>query len=141
MSKVRTTLGRTATFGPSLSERQQGNHEFYPLVDNGSGIISGIFHGGPNPASRGCISETGVTCNGQRCSKLPDLETPFILYNMLPFPVPDGPPTPGWYVTNAPLEGLLKVQVCRDQEQRHRPCICLLLHYKTGQVKPLGQIR
>lgn len=137
----RTIIGWSSTFGPCLSESQQRSHEFYLLVDNETGVISGIFHDGLDPASRGCISEIGVTCNGQRCSKLQDLEPPFALYNMLPFPVPDDPPTLGWYVTKAPLERLLKVQVCRDQAQRHRPCIGLLLHYKTGQVESLGQIR
>ena len=62
------------------------------------------------------------------------------------FEPPADPPGQGavvrfWYMTRAPLHGLVKVQVCRDTEQHHRPCLGLLLYYHDGHMESIGQVR
>lgn len=48
-----------------------------------------------------------------------------------------------WYMTKAPLKGLVEVQICRNKEQSHHPCIGLLLYYedqsgRSSRTVPFG---
>ena len=36
---------------------------------------------------------------------------------------------------------LEKVQICRDREQPHGPCLGLLLFYSDGRIESIGQVR
>lgn len=58
---------------------------------------------------------------------------------------PEVPPGRGsitsWYMTRASLKGLVKVQVCRDQDQSHHPISGLLLFFRDEHVEALGQVR
>ncbi|KAE8143712.1 hypothetical protein BDV38DRAFT_231964 [Aspergillus pseudotamarii] len=134
-----TSLGRGITFGPQFPTHLINYYEYYPLVRDGDGAISGICHNGLDPASQ-YISEFGVTCSGQYRIKTPEppLDTCFE-----PPMVPPGRGSPActWYMTKAPLKGLIKAQVCRDKEQLHSPCIGLLLFYSDQHIESLGQVR
>lgn len=100
----------------------------------------GIFHDGLDPESK-YISEIGVTCNHECRTRFLEPEPTLDRYSPPPIPPRGGPLATSWYMTKAPLEGLLKVRVCRDQEQLHHPCLGLLLYYKDRQVESLGQVR
>ncbi|KAB8272804.1 hypothetical protein BDV30DRAFT_249204 [Aspergillus minisclerotigenes] len=91
---LRTSLGRTITSGPQFPTHLINYHEYYPLVGDGDGPISGIFHNGLDPASN-FISELGATCM---------------------VPPGRGSPTCTWYLTKASLKDPIKAQVCRDKE-------------------------
>lgn len=69
------------------------------------------------------------------------IEPPLNYIDLPPIPPSGGAPAMSWYMTKAPLNGLLKVRVCRDREQLHHPCLGLLLYYKSQRVESLGQIR
>ncbi|PLB54407.1 hypothetical protein P170DRAFT_469873 [Aspergillus steynii IBT 23096] len=136
-----TSLGRTITFGPQFPARILDQYEYHPLVRDGDGAISGIFHDGLNPAVK-YTSEFGVTCNGQRHvepSEPPPMDTPI----SEPPAVPPGRGSIAstWYMTQAPLKDLVKVRVCRDREQPHRPCLGFLLFYSDGHIESIGQVR
>ncbi|KAL2818987.1 hypothetical protein BDW59DRAFT_174981 [Aspergillus cavernicola] len=133
-----TSLGRIITFGPRFPTRIIDYYEYHPLVKSGDSSISGLFHDGLDPAFR-YISEVGVTCSDPGHSGTLELEP-------LPVDTRSGPPAvpPGrgsvagtWYMTQAPLNGLAKVQVCRDQEQAHHP----ILFYRDQHIEWLGQMR
>ncbi|GMG22278.1 unnamed protein product [Aspergillus oryzae] len=139
-SKLQTSLGRTITFGPQFPARIVDQYEYHPLVRDGDGAISGIFHDGLDPTTQ-YISEVGVTCNEQYDvgpSTPPPMDTRF--------EPPAVPPGRGsiastWYMTKASLKGLVKVQVCRDKEQSHHPCLGLLLFYSDEHIESIGQVR
>ncbi|QRD91237.1 hypothetical protein F9C07_2219715 [Aspergillus flavus] len=110
---------------------------YYSLVRDGDGPISGIFHNGLDLASN-FISELGVPCSDRYHTKTP--EPPLDTYLKPPVVPPDrGSPACTWYMTKAPLKGLIKAQVCRDKEQLHSPCIGLLLFYSDQHIESLGQ--
>jgi hypothetical protein len=44
-------------------------------------------------------------------------------------------------MTKASLNGLIKVQVCRDQKQPHHPISGLLLFFGDEHIESLGQVR
>ncbi|EFR03108.1 hypothetical protein MGYG_06103 [Nannizzia gypsea CBS 118893] len=137
---IRTTFGRTATFGPHIPTELLRRYAFHPLVSGNDGVISGICHDGLDP-ERGQISEFGVTCDKSHRAGAITLEPPFERYDAPRIPRRTGSPTTTWYLTKAPLEGLLRVQICRDREHVLKPCIGLLLYYKCGRVESLGQFR
>ncbi|KAL1966675.1 hypothetical protein VTN77DRAFT_3872 [Rasamsonia byssochlamydoides] len=92
-------------------------------IRDGDGVISGFLHDGFDPESTS-ISEIGVTCDDtQRRTNGRELEPRFDRYDDSPPIPPDrrGSQATAWYMTKAPLEGLLKVRVCQDQEQPHHP--------------------
>ncbi|ODM19629.1 hypothetical protein SI65_04614 [Aspergillus cristatus] len=141
---IETSLGRTMTFGHHVPARLRHLYDYLPLVKNGDGVITGIFHNGLDPqASKfrsGKISVFGVTCNEKqyRSQALNPEPTPIHL---------DAPQLPGcnpglaWYMTKARLEGLCRVRVCRDREELHQSCLGLLLYYEDGHLESLGQVR
>ncbi|KAL5360702.1 hypothetical protein BJX96DRAFT_165361 [Aspergillus floccosus] len=137
---LQTSLRRTVTFGPQIPAAIIDFYEYIPLVQDGDGAISGIFHDGLDPVSR-YVSAFGVTCNTQRQAgtlRLLPMDTHYEL--------PEVPPGKGsiattWYMTKASLKGLVKVQVCRDQGQSHQPCLGLLLSYSDEHMESLGQVR
>jgi hypothetical protein len=49
--------------------------------------------------------------------------------------------TPCWHMTKESLNGLVKMQICRDQQKSHRPCIGLLLLYDDQHIESLGEVR
>ncbi|KAB8214179.1 hypothetical protein BDV33DRAFT_196335 [Aspergillus novoparasiticus] len=137
---LQTSLGRTITFGPQFPARIIDQYEYHPLVRDGDGAISGIFHDGLDPATK-YISDIGVTCNGQH-----DVGTLGSSPSDARIEPPAVPPGRGsssstWYVTKASLKGLVKVYVCRDKEQPHHPCLGLLLYYSDGHIESIGQVR
>ncbi|KAM5434619.1 hypothetical protein MferCBS31731_006721 [Microsporum ferrugineum] len=138
--KIQTTYGRTATFGPHPPAELRELYEFHPLVKDNDGVISGIFHDGLDPECEQ-ISEFGVTCDRNHRVRATIPQPPFEKYDTPPIPSHGGSPAMTWYLTKAPLEGLLRVRVCRDQEKSHNPCIGLLLYYRCDRVESLGQIR
>lgn len=62
--KLQTSLRRTVTFGPQLPARIIDFYEYLPLVQDGDGTISGLFHDGLGSVSR-YVSAFGVACNAQ----------------------------------------------------------------------------
>lgn len=102
--KLQTSLGRTVTFGPQRPTCIIDQYEYHPLVRNGDGVISGIFHDGLDPTSK-CISEFGVTCNDQDHAR--PLERPPMDTHSEPPAVPPGRGSISctWYMTKAPLKG------------------------------------
>ncbi|PYI02015.1 hypothetical protein BO78DRAFT_326207 [Aspergillus sclerotiicarbonarius CBS 121057] len=137
---LQTSLGRAITFGPHYPARIIDQYEYHPLVKHGDGPISGIFHDGLDPAYK-YISEFGVTCSDQ--DQADTLEPPLVDSRFEPPTIPPGRGSIAttWYMTRAPLKGLVKVQVCRDQTQSHHPCLGLLLSYDDQHVESLGQVR
>ncbi|KAE8354854.1 hypothetical protein BDV28DRAFT_130085 [Aspergillus coremiiformis] len=137
---LQTSLGRTITFGPQFPNKIIDHYEYHPLVRNGDGAISGIFHDGLDPAIK-YISEVGITCHDQ-CDVGP-LEPPPMDTRFEPPAVPPGRGSIAstWYVNKASLNGLVKVQVCRDKEQSHHPCLGLLLFYNDQHIESIGQVR
>ncbi|KAE8416209.1 hypothetical protein BDV36DRAFT_260861 [Aspergillus pseudocaelatus] len=137
---LQTSLGRTITFGPQFPARIIDQYEYRPLVRDGDGAISGIFHDGLDPTTK-YISDVGVTCNSQHgvgpLEPLPSdarLEPPAV-------PPGRGSIFSTWYMTKASLKGVVKVRVCRDKEQSHQPCLGLLLYYSDGHIESIGQVR
>lgn len=110
------------------------------MIKNGDGPISDVFHNGLDPVSK-YISELGVTC-GPPC-RGGDLD---LLPTDICLEPPEIPPGQGsiastWYMTKASLNGLVKVQVCRDQDQSHHPISGLLLFFDDEHIESLGQTR
>jgi hypothetical protein len=135
-----TSQLRTITFGPYIPPYLRHMLRFHSLVRNGDGIVSGFCHNGLDPEAR-YISEVGVTCNPHYAIESMELEPSFDLYLPPPITPRGGFPTTSWYMTKAPLQGLFEVQFCQDKDRLHHPCIGLLLHYETGCVESLGQVR
>ncbi|PLN77264.1 hypothetical protein BDW42DRAFT_6312 [Aspergillus taichungensis] len=137
---LQTSLGRTVTFGPQFSARTVDQYEYHSLVRDGDGAISGIFHDGLDPTTR-YISEVGVTCDEQYdvgLSEPPSLDT-----RSEPPAVPPGRGSIAstWYMTQASLKDLVKVQVCKDKDQSHHPCLGILLFYSDEHIESIGQVR
>ncbi|KAL3474497.1 hypothetical protein BJX99DRAFT_248150 [Aspergillus californicus] len=141
---LHTSLGRPVTFGPHYPSHVLEIVEYYPLVRTGDGPVSGIIHDGLDPGLRSnSIVEVGVTRTGNddsRASGSPPLPADF---NSEPPAVPpgQGSPTCTWYISKAPLQNILKVQLCRDLEQSYLPILGLLVFCNDGHVESLGQMR
>ncbi|OJJ67122.1 hypothetical protein ASPBRDRAFT_59125 [Aspergillus brasiliensis CBS 101740] len=135
---LRTSLGRSVTFGPVYPDRYTDDCDYIPLVRNTDGPISGIFHDGFDPV-KDCIQVCGATCDSPRDDKAPVL-LPWRNAIRPPGVNPDDDRYP-WFKTNATLRGLTKVQVCRDRTQPHHPCLGMLMFYADGHVESSGQIR
>ncbi|GKZ47151.1 hypothetical protein AbraIFM66951_010500 [Aspergillus brasiliensis] len=135
---LRTSLGRSVTFGPVYPDRYTDDCDYIPLVRNTDGPISGIFHDGFDPV-KDCIQVCGATCDSPRDDKAPVL-VPWRTVIRPPGVNPDDDRYP-WFMTNATLRGLTKVQVCRDRTQPHHPCLGMLMFYADGHVESSGQIR
>lgn len=137
--KLRTSLRRTLTFGPQLPARIIDFYGYLPLVKDGDGTISGLFHDGLDSVSR-YVSAFGVACNAQsQAGTLP------LLPMDTHYEPPKVPPGKGsiactWFMTKASLKNLVKVRVCRDQSQPHRPCLGLLLSSSDKHMESLGQV-
>lgn len=114
--------------------------EYHSLVKNGDGIIWGIFHDGLDPGCRD-LSEFGVTCNDQEHSGIRQPLPTGTHYEPPEVPPRRGSIASSWYLTTAPLKGLVKVQVCRDRDQPHFPCLGFLMYYDDQLVESLGQVR
>ncbi|WEW56791.1 hypothetical protein PRK78_002245 [Emydomyces testavorans] len=138
--EIRTTLGRTITFGPHSPAHMQHLYKFRSLVKDGDGVVSGIFHDGLDPKAW-CVSEVGVTCEHQGRTSVLDSGPTFDHYSAPPTSLREGSPETSWYMTKASLEGLLRVRVCRDKRESHHPCCGLLLYYQDRRIESLGQIR
>ncbi|GKZ47149.1 hypothetical protein AbraIFM66951_010498 [Aspergillus brasiliensis] len=111
---LRTSLGRTVTFGPQIPLRIVGVFEYCALTKDTDGPISGIFHDERDPACKS-ISEIGVTCRGTVHGATPvppplhsELELPEI-------PARRGSIASTWYMTKVSLKGLVKVQRLVDR--------------------------
>ena len=116
--------------------------EYYSLINKDDGALSGIFHDGLDPGLE-CISEVGVTCTGDRQGHLKTQEQPppsNTNYEPPELPPARGSPTRAWYMTKAPLYGLVRAQVCRDLNQPHRPCLGLHLFYNDHRIEAIGQV-
>lgn len=139
-SQIRTSLARTVTFGSRSLGESINQHKFCNLVNDDDCAISGIFHDGLDPDSR-YITEFGVTCSGLHLRNT--LESPPMDIDIQPPTLsPDQEIRPRcWYVTRASLEGLIKVQVCKDRNRPHCPCPSLLLFYSDDHIESIGQIR
>ncbi|PWY81991.1 hypothetical protein BO70DRAFT_292265, partial [Aspergillus heteromorphus CBS 117.55] len=137
---IRTSLKRAVAFGPHPPAYLKQSYEFQCLLRKSDGAVSGIFHDGLDPSARH-ISVMGVVCDSHRSiNEYSEFETsldPYITPNISPS---DGTPVTAWYMTKAPLEGLLEVRTCRDKHQPHRPCLGFLLYYQDGHVESLGQV-
>jgi hypothetical protein len=138
--KLQTSLGRTITFGPQFPTCIIDQYEYLPLIKDSDGPISGVFHDGLDPASN-YILEFGVTCShpylGGALDLLPmesRLEPPAV-------PPGRGSIATTWYMTKASLDGLVKMQVCRDKDQPHQPISGLLLFFSDEHIESLGQFR
>ncbi|KAM5455384.1 hypothetical protein McanCB49686_003861 [Microsporum canis] len=104
---IQTTYGRTATFGPHPPAELRELYEFHPLVKENDGVISGIFHNGLDPECEQ-ISEFGVTCNKNHRVRATMPQPPIEKYDAPSIPSRGGSPAMTWYLTKAPLEGLLR---------------------------------
>ncbi|KAK2764372.1 hypothetical protein FQN54_009066 [Arachnomyces sp. PD_36] len=139
---IQTTLGRTSTFGLQSSPLRHDTYEHIPLVRNGDGAVTGIFHDGLDLGSPyGSIMDFGVTCDPNHRTVGHDAEPPFDRRDLPLNWHHGGSSEMTWYLTKAPLGGLVKVRVCRNRTLPHQPCIGLLLYYKYDRVESLGQIR
>ncbi|KAG5205866.1 hypothetical protein GTR04_2778 [Trichophyton interdigitale] len=164
---IKTTFGRTATFGPYHREDYRREDELIPLVKDSDGTISGFIHDGLD-TDKHEISLLGLTCRNQdgnnndngngngngsnddhNHEREPNdnnngtkLATPPVENYISPPPYAvDGLQALNWYMTEARLDGVCRVRVCRDLEQAHNPCIGMLLYYDNGRAEALGQIR
>ncbi|EAU30047.1 predicted protein [Aspergillus terreus NIH2624] len=105
---LRTSLRRTLTFGPQLPARIIDFYGYLPLVKDGDGTISGLFHDGLDSVSR-YVSAFGVACNAQsQAGTLP------LLPMDTHYEPPKVPPGKGsiactWFMTKASLKNLVKV--------------------------------
>ncbi|KAL3480877.1 hypothetical protein BJX99DRAFT_272570 [Aspergillus californicus] len=106
----------------------------------GDGVVSGIVHDGWD-VGRKRISTFGITCDLQSPVDAADREPPFSQYKLPKIPSRGGSLVNTWFMTKALLNGLHKVQVCRDQQQTHHPCLGLLLYYDDRHVESVGQIQ
>ncbi|PYI26771.1 hypothetical protein BP00DRAFT_355108 [Aspergillus indologenus CBS 114.80] len=140
---LQTSLGRTITFAPPTPHFMEDPFKCVPLVKASDGPITGVFHDGLDPA-RVHITAVGVTCSdsvngsGRALDSQPEgprLEPPGDPNGRL------GLSEKNWFMTKAPLQGLIKVQVCRDPERPHRPILGLLLIYDDEHIESLGQVR
>lgn len=138
--QLQTTKSRTRTFGPHPPGETRGVVQFHPLVKKDDGAITGVCHDGLDPHAK-CITENGVTCDPKRPVKRNTISASYEPYDVPTIPSGSGAPAFMWYLTKAPLSGLLRVRTCRDQEQAHCPCIGLLLYYEDGSTEALGQTR
>lgn len=154
--KLLTSRGRTITFGPQFPSEVYGPYRYELLGGLRDGPISGIFHDGLNLAPNfyfdesigyyynygaNYIKDMGVTC---------DNDSSIEARKALPADIHMDPPAFGpnedelsdfWYMTAASLCDITKVQICRDTDQPHRPCLGLLLFYQDGHMEAIGQIR
>ncbi|EFR02052.1 hypothetical protein MGYG_05055 [Nannizzia gypsea CBS 118893] len=140
---IQTTLGRTATFGPYHRGSYHQTNEFFPLVKDGDGTISGFTHDGLD-MQKAEASHFGVTCRESEDATLTSLKPappPAEIEGYTsPVPYSNGAGL-DWYMTTATLSGLSRVRVCRDLDMPRHTCIGLLLYYEDGHVESLGQIR
>ncbi|KAM5488355.1 hypothetical protein McanMca71_001907 [Microsporum canis] len=136
---VQTTLGRTATFGPHLLADLREQYKFNSLLKEDDGVISGLFHDGLDPG-RAEVSEFGVTCTENNGTRAKPVYPPFDTQLELPMSY-EGIRALNWFMTKAPLHGLVRVRACRDQTQMHAPYIGVLLYYDDCRVESAGQFR
>ncbi|OOF98429.1 hypothetical protein ASPCADRAFT_3486 [Aspergillus carbonarius ITEM 5010] len=110
---LQTSPGRTVILGSLFPFNVGDVYDYHRLVTPSDGSVLGFIHNGLDPAAK-CISAVGVTCSGQ--GHAGGLEP-------LPASLPCEAPTvfpsqidinDTWYLSNPPLKGLVKVQVCRD---------------------------
>ncbi|EZF12473.1 hypothetical protein H112_06592 [Trichophyton rubrum D6] len=162
---IKTTFGRTATFGPYHREDYRRKDELIPLVKDSDGTISGFIHDGLD-TDKHEISLFGLTCRNQDGNDNDNgndpsddhhddhehepsdnnngtkLSPPPVENYISPPPyAADGLQALNWYMTEARLDGVCRVRACRDLEQAHNPCIGVLLYYDNGRAETLGQIR
>lgn len=141
--KLQTSLGRTVTFGPHFTTRLNDVSEYIPLFKDSDGPISGLFDDGLDPVFN-FVFEFGVTCSRKSQGRTSDL-MPMDDTRLEPPPLPRGGPSPKasmtWYMTKASLNGLVKAQIFRSQDQSHHPISGLLLFFNDEHVESLGQVR
>ncbi|QQK45820.1 putative endo-xylogalacturonan hydrolase A domain protein [Penicillium digitatum] len=113
-------------------------YEYLPLIKDSDGPISGVFHDGFDPASN-YVSEFGVTCSRSCRGGASDLLPIDIRLEPPAVPPGRGSIASTWYMTKASLNGLVKVQVCRNQYQSHHPISGLLLFFTDEHVESLRQ--
>ncbi|KAL5344053.1 hypothetical protein BJX70DRAFT_6862 [Aspergillus crustosus] len=137
---LRTSLGRVVTFGPQPSAELREFFEYRSLRAKNDGPVSGIVHDTYDPQGQYNLA-FGITCAAQSGVKDPDTAPPFPIYKPPPIPPGAGSPANSWFMTAATLDSVRSVQICRDQQQDHRPCIGLILRYADGHTEAVGQIR
>ncbi|KAL4939219.1 hypothetical protein BDV06DRAFT_199330 [Aspergillus oleicola] len=142
---IQTSLGRVVTFGPQYTDSLRHKYKFRPLRKEGDGALSAIVHDGSNPA-RETLHTIAVTCNPDIPSKNCNQEPPE------PFPSYTPPSLYDWsrqkfsrlnlwFLSKAPLQDVLSIRVCRDQEQDHFPYTGMILRYADNHLESVGQVR
>lgn len=142
--KLQTSFGRNITFGPQcpihiINGYIIDQYEWLPLIKNGDGPVSGVFHDTLDP-EYDHVTDFGVTCNDSSQGGALDLLR--MDTRLEPTAVPPGRGVANtWYITKASLNGLIKIQICRDRNQSHHPITGLLLFFSDEHIESLGQFR
>ncbi|KAL8941499.1 MAG: hypothetical protein Q9211_001804 [Gyalolechia sp. 1 TL-2023] len=134
--KVRTTAGRSYTFGSYIPARKRRLLRFVPLKTRADGVVSGLYFNAIGP-EHDAIYDLAITCRPH-----PDIQ----LASSLPMH-PQFPESTedtifhGWYATSASLNDIAQIQLCKDTSVEEKCCIGLLIHYNNGSCESVGQWR
>jgi len=133
---LRTSHGRHVHFGPCVQK-----HE-HPLF---------IFHRlscTPAQATGFCFNNLGVRGTSDFVFAVSHTSEGFHTTRQDHCPIPPtfiGEPRQyvvgEWFYSEACLNGLTELQLCRDRSHRNSPCIGMLLTYSDGHFESLGQWR
>lgn len=129
ISQIESTLSRSYTFGPC-----QPNLQSFCLKKNKREIVSGIFFNEPQLNHR-VITHVGVTC------KPSEFSAKYSALSSRCFDCPERLNRYKWFLSNASLAEIAKVQLCRDDRWPNRPYVGILITYKNESQTTLGQWR
>ncbi|KAL8932671.1 MAG: hypothetical protein Q9216_006733 [Gyalolechia sp. 2 TL-2023] len=136
VDKVRTTAGRSYTFGSHIPGSSQHYIRFVPLKSRADGVVSGLYFNAVGPEHE-AIYDLAITCRPH-----PDIHLAWTRPMQPGLPdLPDEVTRRRWYATSASLNDIAQIQVCRDVPVEGRCCIGLLIYYNDGSCESVGQWR
>lgn len=128
--------GKYHTLGPYVPPSYRFAYSFHSLQDPDDGHVSALYFNYLGMASSVRDLVVAVECPmAPRKRTCPDSPWPSDLNG------PVGAPGYGWYYSEAELVGACSLQVCVDDSRPECPVLGVLILYKDGTTKVLGQWR
>jgi hypothetical protein len=130
LKQLNTSSQRTCTFGPYVPAERQDQYRYKPLLEQNAHQITGFCYNDEGILSSG-QTRIGVTYEEKRIGPLSD--QPFQASHALP-----NSPITQWYMSSAPITGVVHVRLFVDTNKSHKPTVGMLLSYSDRQ-ESLGQ--
>lgn len=127
--QVKSTLGRSYTFGPYQPDQQS-----LCLNKNNREFVSGICFNKPQLNHR-AITHIGITCKPYEFSEK------YSALSSRHLECPERLNRHKWFLSNASLKDIAKIQLCRDDRWPNQPYVGILITYKDESQTALGQWR